>query len=58
MLYVFHDSYKTKSQAKKVANDMINIGLVNGVKLTKKGSKSRPFMLYILPLRIEGGKKS
>jgi len=58
MRYVFHDSYKTAPQASKAGQDIIKLGLAAGVKVNKKGKKSRPFLLYILPLGKRGVKKS
>lgn len=58
MRYVFHDSYKTELQAAKAGKDIIKLGLAVGVKVNKRGKKSRPFLLYILPLGKRGVKKS
>jgi len=47
--WVFHDSYKTQTDAVIEGNSIVNMGLVKGVRIEKKGKKSRPFLLYILP---------
>lgn len=53
MSWVFHDSYRSKKPAEKAGTNILKLGLVKGVKVEKKGKKSRPFMLYILPLLKE-----
>ena len=57
MDWVFHDNYKTEKTANKAGDDIVKLGLAAGVKITKRGKKSAPFMLYILPLRKRGVKK-
>jgi len=57
MDWVFHDSFKTKKSANKAGDDIVKLGLAAGVKITSRGKKSMPFMLYILPLRKRGVKK-
>ncbi len=56
MDWIFHDSFKTKKKANKIGDDIVKIGLASGVKITNRGKKSRPYMLYILPLRKQGVK--
>lgn len=56
MDWVFHDSYRTEKLANKAGDDIVNLGLAAGAKVTKSGKKSMPFMLYILPLRKRGVK--
>jgi len=54
MSWVFHDSFKTKIQAKKAGDagdDIVSLGFAKGVKITKTGKKSKPFMMYILPVK-------
>lgn len=51
MGWVFHDSFKTKPQAKKVADNIVELRFARGIKITKTGKKSKPFMLYILPIK-------
>jgi len=51
MSWVFHDSFKTKLQAKKAADNIVELGFAKAVKVTKKGKKSKPFMMYILPIK-------
>jgi hypothetical protein len=57
MDWVFHDSFKTVKSANKAGDDIVKLSLAAGVKVTKSGKKSAPFMLYILPLRKRGAKK-
>jgi len=52
MSWVFHDSYKSKKIAEKAGTNILKLGLAKGVKIQKKGKKSRPYMLYILPLKV------
>lgn len=49
MSWIFHDSYATRPTAKRYAQKMVLTGLAKGVKIEKKGKKSRPYLLYILP---------
>lgn len=51
MDWIFHDSFRTEKLANKAGDDIVNLGLAAGAKITKSGKKSMPFMLYILPLR-------
>lgn len=57
MDWVFHDLYKTKKAANKAGDDIVKLGLAAGVKITNRGKKSTPYMLYILPLTKRGAKK-
>lgn len=57
MDWVFHDSFKTEKSAHKAGEDIVKLGLAAGVKVTKRGKKRTPFMLYILPLIQRGVKK-
>ena len=57
MSWVFHDSFKTKKEASKIGDDIIALGLAKGVKIQKNGKKTRPFMLYILPLTVKKEEK-
>lgn len=52
--YIFHDSYKTQEDAQVEGESIVKIGLAKGVKIVKEGKKSRPFLLYMLPLKIKG----
>ena len=58
MSWVFHDSFKTKKAAVAAGDDIVKIGLASGVKINKLGKKVRPYMLYILPLKTKGVRKS
>ena len=49
--YLFHDSYKTQEDARIEGENIVKIGLAKGVKVIKEGKKTRPFLLYILPLK-------
>lgn len=49
--YIFHDSYKTQEAAKDEGENIVKVGLAKGVKVVKEGKKSRPFLLYVLPLK-------
>jgi hypothetical protein len=51
--YIFHDSYKTQEEARIEGENIVNVGLAKGVKVIKGGKKSRPYLLYVLPLKIE-----
>jgi hypothetical protein len=51
MNWIFHDSYKTQEAAKEEGENIVKLGLAKGVKAVKKGKKSRPFLLYILPVK-------
>lgn len=51
MSWVFHDSFKTKPQAERAGASIVKLGFAKGVKVTKKGKKSKPFMMYILPIK-------
>ena len=51
MPWVFHDSFKTEKAAAKVGKSVVALGLAKGVKVSKLGKKSKPFMLYILPIK-------
>ncbi len=51
MTWIFHDSFKTLRLAKTVADSVVELGFAKGVKITKTGKKSKPFMLYILPIK-------
>lgn len=57
MDWVYHDNYKTEKQANKMGADIVKLGLAVGVKVTKRGKKSKPYMLYILPIGKRGVKK-
>lgn len=57
MDWIFHDSFKTIKSANKVGDDIVKLGFAAGVKVTKCGKKSSPYMLYILPLEKRGAKK-
>lgn len=57
MDWVFHDSFKTKKKANETGDHIVKLGFAAGVKVTSRGKKSRPYMLYILPLRKQGVKK-
>jgi hypothetical protein len=52
MSWVFHDSFKSGLAAKRAGNDMLKLGFVKGIKITKQGKKSRPFMLFIIPIKL------
>lgn len=54
--WVFHDTYTSSKAAQKAGQDILKLGLVKGVKIEKKGKKSRPYMLFILPLKLAEGK--
>lgn len=49
--WVFHDSYKTQEAAREEGENIVKVGLAKGVKVIKGGKKSRPFLLYVLPLK-------
>ena len=49
--YIFHDSYKTKEDAQVEGENIVKVGLAKGVKVIKGGKKSRPFLLYIVPIK-------
>jgi len=49
--YIFHDSYKTQEDAKVEGENIVKVGLAKGVKIVKEGKKSRPYLLYVLPLK-------
>ena len=51
MTWTFHDSYKTQEAAKEEGENIVKVGLAKGVKVVKEGKKSRPFLLYVLPLK-------
>lgn len=51
MGWIFHDCFKTKLQAKKAGDDIVSLGFAKGIKITKAGKKSKPFMMYILPIK-------
>lgn len=51
MSWVFHDSFKTKPQARKAGDNIVILGFAKGVKITKNGKKSKPYMMYILPIK-------
>ena len=51
MTWIFHDSYRTLKIAQVAGKDMVALGLAKGVKVSKLGKKSKPFMLYILPIK-------
>jgi hypothetical protein len=53
MSWVFHDSYKTKKAATKAGKDFVELALAKGARIRKGGKKSRPYLLYILPLKIK-----
>jgi hypothetical protein len=55
--WTFHDSYKTKEDAQVEGENIVKVGLAKGVKIIKEGKKSRPFLLYILPLKETKGEK-
>jgi len=55
--WVFHDSYKTQEDAQQEGESIVKIGLAKGVKVVKEGKKSRPFLLYMLPLNETKGEK-
>jgi hypothetical protein len=51
MTWIFHDSYKTQDVAREEGENIVKVGLAKGVKVIKGGKKSRPFLLYVLPLK-------
>jgi hypothetical protein len=51
MTWVFHDSFKTSIGAERAGHDIVKLGFAKGVKITKLGKKSKPYMLYILPIK-------
>jgi hypothetical protein len=57
MDWVFHDSFKTKKAANTVADDIVKLGLACGAKITCRGKRRFPYLLYILPLTKRGIKK-
>jgi hypothetical protein len=58
MSWVYHDSFKTKKAAAKAGDDIVKIGLASGVKINKLGKKARPYLLYIVPFKTKGVRKS
>jgi hypothetical protein len=58
MAWVFHDSFKTKKAAVAAGDDIVKIGLASGVKVNKLGKKGRPYLLYIVPFKTKGVRKS
>jgi hypothetical protein len=54
--WVLHDSFKTAKAANSAGVDIINLALAKAVKVTQKGKKTRPYMLYILPLKSREAK--
>jgi hypothetical protein len=52
MNWIFHDSYETDDLVQAAGADMINLGLAKAVKIIQKGKKSRPYMLFIIPLKL------
>ena len=57
MTWTFHDSYKTQEAAKEEGENIVKVGLAKGVKIIKGGKKSRPYLLYVVPLKIEREEK-
>lgn len=55
--WIFHDSYKTKEDAQLEGENIVKVGLAKGVKVIAGGKKRRPFLLYILPVKIEREEK-
>jgi hypothetical protein len=51
MTWTFHDSYKTQDAAREEGEKIVSVGLAKGVKVVKGGKKSRPYLLYVLPLK-------
>lgn len=51
MNWIFHDSYKTQEDAKIEGENIVKVGLARGVKVVKEGKKSRPYLLYMVPLK-------
>jgi hypothetical protein len=51
MNWIFHDSYKTLAAAQEAGEDIVKLGFAKGVKVSKTGKKSKPFMLFILPIK-------
>jgi hypothetical protein len=51
MTWVFHDSFKTIKAAEEAGGNIVKLGLAKGVKVTKTGKKSKPYMLFILPIK-------
>jgi hypothetical protein len=51
MSWVFHDSFKTAKSAEEAGDNIVKLGFAKGIKITKAGKKSKPFMMYILPIR-------
>lgn len=49
--WVCYDTFRSSKTAKKTGQDILKLGLATGVKIEKKGKKSRPYMLFILPLK-------
>jgi hypothetical protein len=55
MTWVFHDAFKTLGEAQEASDNIVALGLAKGVKVSETGKKSKPFMLFILPIK-EGEK--
>jgi hypothetical protein len=51
MGWVFHESFKTLKSAQKTADSVVELKFAKGVKITKTGKKSKPYMMYILPIK-------
>jgi hypothetical protein len=51
MSWIFHDCYKTLKEAQGAGEDIVKLGFAKGVKVSKTGKKSKPFMMYILPIK-------
>lgn len=50
MNWILHDSYKTIKLATQDGQDIIKVRLAKGVKIVKSKKKTRPYLLYILPI--------
>ena len=50
-MWVFHDSFKTKKLAMQACKDIVQLNLAGGARVRKGGKKSRPYLLYILPVK-------
>ena len=42
-----------RKHAKDEGENIVKVGLAKGVKVVKEGKKSRPYLLYVIPLKIE-----
>ena len=51
MTWIFHDSFKSRKTAERAGSDIVKLGFAKGVKVTKNGKKSKPFMMYIIPIK-------